>query len=122
MIDHVHFLVLEKMEKEKFNVMHCGNAQVLSTRNTGTVQNEYLWDNDEIHLIELSVAILQNKAVRMTTGEPVNMNHFIHAFSNFLGIEIIRIYNKIQKIRERKKSNTPFLDKLTIALGSFSKS
>lgn len=72
-----------------------------------------LSDND---VIEISAAIYHQNKVRLITGEPVALNHFTQKVSLFFGKNIINIDRKIQKIHNRKKSITPYLNKLTIAL------
>jgi len=113
------FFVSEILKQEKFKVVH--SKKIYSSNKDSNTQAEYLLDISENDIIEISAAIYHQNNVRLMTGEPVALNHFTQKVSFFFGKNIINIDRKIQKIYNRKKSITPYLNRLTIALENFNK-
>jgi hypothetical protein len=118
-IDHLLFFVSEILKQEQFNIVH--SNKIYSSIKDSKNQAEYVLDLSDNDVIEISAAIYHQNKVRLITGEPVALNHFTQKVSHFFGKNIINIDRKIQKIYNRKKSNTPYLNKLTIALEKFNK-
>ena len=113
------FFVSEILKQEKFKVVN--SKKIYSSIKDSKTQAEYLLDITENDVIEISAAIYHQNNVRLITGEPVALNHFTQKVSQFFGKNIINVDRKIQKIYNRKKSITPYLNKLTIALENFNK-
>jgi hypothetical protein len=113
------FFVSEILKQEKFKVVN--SKKLYSSIKNSKNQAEYLLDITENDVIEISAAIYHQNNVRLITGEPVALNHFTQKVSLFFGKNIINVDRKIQKIYNRKKSITPYLNKLTIALENFNK-
>jgi len=107
------------VKQEQFKVKH--SKKIHSSINDSINQSKYIIDLSDNDIIEISAAIFHQNKVRLHTGEPVALNHFAQNVSLFFGKNIINIDRKIQKIYNRKKTITPYLNRLTIALENFNK-
>jgi hypothetical protein len=108
------------VRQEQFKVKH--SKKLYSSNKDNKIESEYLLDLSDNDVIEISIAIFHQNKVSLHTGEPVALNHFAQNVSLFFGKNIINIDRKIQKIYNRKKSLSPYLNKLTIALENSNKS
>lgn len=75
------------------------------------------WNGKDIELLELITSLVESGAIVDIKGQR-NTSAAIRAFEEMLGIQVKDSWKKMEKFKSRKRSKTPFLNKL---IGSFEK-
>jgi hypothetical protein len=75
---------------------------------------DYIWRGTISDLIELSIALHKTELLCKPSGEPMTYAQITTAIQEIFGVKIPNIYSRKTRILERKKSSSPFLDKLLV--------
>jgi len=71
------------------------------------------WNGTISELLELVIALFLTGEIRRPTGQKMNLAEVAALFGKVFGMEVRDLYGRKSKLLMRKKSELPFLEKLT---------
>jgi len=77
---------------------------------------DFVWTANKIDLTETMVGIYQADVIRLTNGKRPTFEQVAQFFGNVFGISYDNLYTDARKVLQRKKSQTPFLNRIIAAI------